>query len=199
MSNFQLPQTDFYFHEDGAMWTQTSKELLLGKRSVIFTVPGAFACNCKPGCDCGQGCCALCDYEKAYDSIIAQGVDQVFCLSVNDDHVMRAWGKHLGISKVKLLPDGNGTFTQGAKAVVAKENMGMGLRAWRVALIVNENGVVESCVMEDGQRANATEDDYEDTKPSVVLEQLQILNANNQQAEASDADMELMLDALAQG
>ena len=188
MSNFQLPQTDFYFHDQGAMWTETSKELFLGKRSVIFTTPGAFACDR-----------ALLDYEQAYDSIIAQGVNEVYCLSVNDDYVMRAWGKSLGINKVKLLPDGNGTFTQGAKAVVAKENKGMGLRAWRVALIVNENGVVESCVMEDGQRANATDNAYEETKPSVVIEQLQILNANNAEAEKSDAGIEDMLQALTQG
>ena len=196
MSNFQLPVVDFYF-KDGAILT--SKDLFLGKRSVIFTVPGAFACDCGPACDCGEACCALCDYEKAYDDIIAQGVDQVYCLSVNDDYVMEAWAKHLDINKVFLLPDGNGAFTQGAKAVVAKENRGMGLRAWRVAMIVNENGVVESCVMEDGQRANASDDVYVETRPAVVIEQLQILNANNKQAEASDADIEQMLEAIAQG
>ena len=112
---------------------------------------------------------------------------------------MRAWGESLGISKVKLLPDGNGTFTHGAKAVAAKENRGMGLRAWRVALIINENGVVESCVMEDGQRANATDDVYEETKPAVVIEQLQILNANNAQAAEADGGLEQMLEALKDG
>jgi peroxiredoxin len=188
MSNFQLPVVDFYFQDPGVTTTQTSKELFLGKRSVIFTVPGAFV----------SGCSTLSDYEKAYDDLIAEGVDQVFCVSVNDDFVMKAWAEHLGIKKVQLLPDGNGAFTQGAKAVVAKENMGMGLRAWRVALVVNENGVVESCVMEDGQRANAAEDVYEETKPAVVIEQLQILNANNQNAGEADANLEDLL-KLAQG
>ena len=188
MSNFQLPVVDFYFHGDGAMRTATSKELFLGKRSVIFTVPGAFY----------PGHATLQDYEAAYDEIRALGVDEVFCVSVNDDHVLKAWGDSLGVTKVKLLPDGNGAFTQGAKAVVAKENEGMGLRAWRVALIVNENGVVESCVMEDGQRANASDDVYEETKPSVVIDQLQILNANNENAGEADANLEELL-KLAQG
>ena len=199
MSAIQIPVVDFHFVVTGGSYTQNTKDLFLGKRTVLFTVPGAFACECKPGCDCGEGCCAVCDYEKAYDDIIAEGVDQVYCLSVNDDYVMRAWAKHLGVKKVKLLPDGNGAFTAGIKAVAAKENEGMGLRAWRVALIINENGVVESCVMEDGQRANACNDEYIETKPEVVLDQLRILKANNEQAAQADGNMEEILASLAQG
>ena len=198
MSNFQLPVVDFHFHEDGARYTLTSKDLFLGKRSVIFSVPGAFTCTTAYWeCDCGA--CAPCDYEKAHDDIAALGVDQIFCLSVNDDHVMQAWFETLGLEKVKRLPDGNGAFANGMKAIVAKENMGMGLRAWRVAIIVNENGVVESCVMEDGQRANASDDVYEETRPSVVIEQLQILKANNEQAAKADGNLDELMSVISAG
>ena len=45
-----------------------------------------------------------------YDMFREQGIDEVFCLSVNDAFVMNAWGKDQGIEKVKLIPDGNGSL-----------------------------------------------------------------------------------------
>ena len=102
---------------------------------------------------------------------------------------MNAWGKSLGIEKVKLVPDGNGYFTQGLKAVVAKENVGMGLRSWRIAFVINENGIVEWAGVEDGQRANASDDPYEETTPNKVIEALKELNANNEAAANADTDI----------
>ena len=94
----------------------TSEDLFAGKRCVLFSLPGAFTPTCStthlPG------------YEEVYDEIKGLGVDEVYCLSVNDAFVMRQWGLNLGLAedktpgangfeKVKLLPDGAAHFTRG--------------------------------------------------------------------------------------
>ena len=83
---------------------KTSKELFGGKRVVIFSLPGAFT----PTCSSQQ----LPGYERLYDEFRAQGIDEIYCVSVNDAFVMNAWAEQLGIKKVKMLPDGNGDFTR---------------------------------------------------------------------------------------
>ena len=62
------------------------------------------------------------------------------------------------------------TSLKALKAVVAKENTGMGLRSWRIAFIINENGIVEWAGVEEGQRANASDDPYEETTPNKVID-----------------------------
>ena len=175
-----IPQVDHYFVEDGNVNIKTTKDLFLGKRTVLFCIDGAFT---------DVSTTQLLGFEEAYADIISNEVDQVLCVSVNDGFVMSAWGGFLGIEKVKLVPDGNGYFTQGLKAVVAKENTGMGLRSWRIAFIINENGIVEWAGVEEGQRANASDDPYEETTPNNVIIALKELNANNAAADGADTDI----------
>jgi peroxiredoxin len=175
-----IPQTDFYFVFDGEIDIKTTKDLFLGRRTVLFCVPGAFT---------EASTTQLLGFEAAYEDIISNGIDQVLCVSVNDGYVMDAWAQAHGVHDVALVPDGNGYFTQGLKAVVAKENTGMGLRSWRVAFIINENGIVEWAGVEDGQRANSSDDPYEKTTPNEIILALKELNANNEAAEGADTDI----------
>jgi peroxiredoxin len=145
-----IPQVDFYLRENGDWSIKTTKDLMAGKRVVLFLLPGAFT----PTCSTQQ----LPGFEEAYDEIRSYGVDEVFCISVNDAFVMNAWGESLGVSKVKLLPDGNGDFTRGLRAAVEKSNLGFGARAWRCALIVTAEGEVQWAGVEEGQRANASDE-----------------------------------------
>ena len=46
-------------------------------------------------------------FEAAYNNFKLEGVDEVWCVSVNDGFVMNAWQRELGIEKVKMIPDGN--------------------------------------------------------------------------------------------
>jgi peroxiredoxin len=112
---------------------RTTSELFGSKRVVVFALPGAFTPTCSsthlPG------------YEKRYDDLNALGVDDVYCLSVNDAFVMFQWGKHQGVEKVKLLPDGNGEFTRKMGMLVEKSNLGFGMRSWRYSMIVNDEQV----------------------------------------------------------
>jgi hypothetical protein len=66
----------------------TTDDFFKGKRVVMFALPGAFTPTCSsthvPG------------YHAAYSEILKEGVDEIYCLSVNDAFVMRQWGLHLG-------------------------------------------------------------------------------------------------------
>ena len=191
MSNFQLPVVDFYVlpEEGNDLEIKTSKDVFLGKRTVMFMLPGAFT----PTCSEQQ----LPGFEACHDQILDLGVDQVVCVSVNDAFVMRAWGRSLGVTKTILLPDGNGSFTEGLKALVSKGNKGFGMRAWRLAMIINESGVVEWAGVEEGQRANASDDPYEESTPERTIGALIQLQANNIASSEADANIAHSFEELA--
>jgi len=141
----------------------TSDEIFKGKRVVLFALPGAFTPTCSsthlPG------------YEKHYDDLKALGIDDVYCLSVNDAFSMYQWGKQLGAKNVKLLPDGNGDFTRGMDMLVKKENLGFGDRSWRYSILVND-GVVEKMFSEPGKMDNCPEDPFTCSDVETMLNYL---------------------------
>ena len=106
-----------------------------GKRVVIFGVPGAFTPTCSerhiPG------------YLEHLAGLKARGVDEVWCVSVNDGYVMAAWGRDRGaIGKVRMLGDGNGELTTKLGLDVDRSSGGMGRRSLRYSLLI-EDGVVK--------------------------------------------------------
>lgn len=109
-------------------------DLLAGKRSVVFALPGAFTPTCTT-----EQCPA---FERSYDDFKAAGADEVYCLSVNDAFVMFQWGKMLGVEKVKLLPDGSGDFTRRMGMLINKDHLGFGDRSWRYAMVVEDGEIV---------------------------------------------------------
>ncbi len=141
----------------------TSDEIFKGKRVVLFALPGAFTPTCSsthlPG------------YEKHYDDLKAQGIDDVYCLSVNDAFSMYQWGKQLGAKNVKLLPDGNGDFTRGMDMLVKKENLGFGDRSWRYSILVND-GVIEKMFSEPGKMDNCPDDPFTCSDVETMLNYL---------------------------
>jgi thioredoxin-dependent peroxiredoxin len=139
----------------------TSDDVFAGKRIVVFALPGAFTPTCT-----SEQCPA---YESSYDAIRATGVDEVYCLSVNDAFVMFQWGKMLGLEKVKLLPDGAGHFTRRMGMLINKDHLGFGDRSWRYAMVVEDGRVVawfeEPGINDDGSDA----DPYSESAPDKVL------------------------------
>jgi thioredoxin-dependent peroxiredoxin len=134
----------------------TTAELFGNKRCVLFGVPGAFTPTCTNA--------HLPGYVKRYAEIKACGIDEVYCLSVNDAFVMRQWGLKLGLqeetkdasnplnpgnfSKVKLIPDGACLFTRGMGMSCAwVSERGFGERSWRYSAVIN-NGIVEKIFIE---------------------------------------------------
>jgi len=158
---YQVPQVEFVFREDGEFVAKPSLDLFTGKRVVIFSLPGAFT----PTCSAYQ----LPGFEEQYEEFVQLGIDDIYCISVNDGFVMNAWAKEQGIEKVKLIPDGNAFFTRSMGYLVNKSNLGFGQRSWRYAAVV-ENGVIEKMFVEDGMRDNADTDPYEVSTPEAVLE-----------------------------
>ncbi|WP_295614150.1 peroxiredoxin, partial [Chamaesiphon sp. GL140_3_metabinner_50] len=127
----------------------TTQDIFAGKRVVVFSLPGAFTPTCStthlPG------------YDAAYEEIKSLGVDEVYCVSVNDAFVMFQWGKNMEVKNVKLLPDGNGEFSRKIGMLVDKANLGFGMRSWRYSMVVND-GKVEQVFVEAGYSDNCETD-----------------------------------------
>ena len=100
-----------------------------------------------------------------------KGIDEIYCLSVNDSFVMNSWFDSLGITNCFPLPDGNGEFTEGCGMSVHKGNLGFGIRSWRYAMVINDN-VVENLFVEEGFGDNIETDPYEVSTPENVLNNL---------------------------
>lgn len=116
--------------------------LFAGKKVVLFTLPGAFTPTCSqkhlPG------------YVARHAEITAQGVDLIACLSVNDAFVMKAWAEqHDALGKIVMLADGSGALTKALGIEVDLGGFGMGLRARRGVLVIDD-GAVSSIDMEEG-------------------------------------------------
>ena len=149
----------------GGEWKDVStKELFGDKKVVIFSLPGAFT----PTCSGEQ----LPTYDEMYSQFKDKGIDDVYCVSVNDAFVMNAWARDLGIKNVKMIPDGDGTFTRSMGMLVNKPKQGFGMRSWRYAAIVN-NGTIENMFIEPGQNDFSDDDDpYTVSSPEHVLSKL---------------------------
>ncbi|CCE22838.1 peroxiredoxin [Methylotuvimicrobium alcaliphilum] len=141
----------------------SSDDIFKGKKVVLFSLPGAYTPTCSsthlPG------------YEAKYQDIIDQGVDDVYCLSVNDAFTMFQWSKHLGIEHVKMLPDGNGDFTRLMGMLVKKENLGFGYRSWRYSMLV-EDGKIVKLFSEPGFSDNCPDDPFTVSDADTMLDYL---------------------------
>lgn len=138
----------------------TSAEIFEGKKIVVVALPGAFTPTCSST--------HLPRYEALFKDFRAAGVDDIYCLSVNDAFVMFQWGKSLDAQHVKMLPDGNAEFTRKMGMLVDKQNLGFGMRSWRYAMIV-DNGCIEQLFVEPGFEDNCPVDPFEVSDADTVL------------------------------
>lgn len=144
----KLPSAEFSVMTADGQQRLSTDVVFSGRRVVLFAVPGAFT----PTCSMNH----LPGFLAAIDNIKARGVDTVACVSVNDVHVMDAWGKASGADgKIMMLADGNGEFT---RAVGLEKNLsagGMGMRSSRYSMLV-EDGVVKTLNVEDKPGVNVS-------------------------------------------
>ena len=117
-------------------------DLVKGKTIAIFGLPGAFTPTCSaqhlPG------------YVKLADQLKAKGVDEIWCISVNDAFVMGAWGrdqKATGI--VRMMADGSAAFTRALGLEFDLVAKGFGVRSQRYSMLV-QDGVVKQLNVESG-------------------------------------------------
>ena len=106
-----------------------------GKTIVLFALPGAYTPTCSakhvPG------------YVARFDELRAAGVDEIWCLSVNDAFVMHAWGRDQKVGgKVRMMADGNADFAKAVGLTLDLRARGFGLRSNRYAMLVTDGVVI---------------------------------------------------------
>ena len=138
----------------------TTDDYFANKRVVLFSLPGAFT----PICSTQQ----LPGYEERANEIKALGIDEIYCLSINDSYVMNAWAKAQGLENVKVIPDGSGYFTRAMGMMVQKDPEGFGVRSWRYAMVVN-NKEIEAMFVEPGYQENCPTDPYGVSSAESIL------------------------------
>ena len=116
-------------------------DMVKGKTIIVFGLPGAYTPTCSakhvPG------------YVQLHNALKAKGVDEVWCVSVNDAFVMGSWGREQGTKgKVRMLGDGNAEFSQAVDLTLDLTGRGMGIRSNRYAMLVKD-GVVKALHVEE--------------------------------------------------
>ena len=106
-----------------------------GKTIGLFALPGAFTPTCSakhvPG------------YVEKFADLKAAGVDEIWCVSVNDTFVMGAWARDQKTNgKVRMLADGDAAFTQATGLTLDLNGKGLGLRSNRYSMLVKDGKVV---------------------------------------------------------
>jgi peroxiredoxin len=157
----QVPDVTFRLRSEGRWQEKSSAELFRGRSVVVFAVPGAFASACSgrhlPG------------YVALARNIKRMGIDEIFCVAVNDAFVMNAWARDQGIEdEVTLLPDGNGDFARAMGMLVDQSRLGVGQRSWRYAMVVRD-GVIQRIFAEDRRGG---EDPFEVSDAITMLDYL---------------------------
>lgn len=136
--------TEFFDTETGACAVGPNAfqvaDLVKDKTIAIFAVPGAFTPTCSakhlPG------------YVAKADALRAKGVDEIWCVSVNDAFVMGAWGRdQKAAGKVRMMADGGAVWTRALGLDMDLTERGMGVRSQRYSALV-ENGVVKKLNVE---------------------------------------------------
>ena len=144
------------------IWVEMTKQQLFdGKRVVVFGLPGAFT----PTCSSQQ----LPGYEQAYSEFRDAGIDDIYCVTVNDSFICNEWHVDQGLVNVKLIPDGSAEFTIKMGMDVRKDNLGFGIRSWRYAAIIDDGHVIQEFV-EPGFADNFEGDPYDISAPDNVLD-----------------------------
>lgn len=115
--------------------------LVKGKKILMFALPGAFTPTCSakhvPG------------YLEHYNAIKAKGVDEIWCVAVNDAFVMGAWGREQKVAgKIRMMADGAAQWTKALGMEFDLTARGMGIRSQRYAALLDD-GVVKVLHLEE--------------------------------------------------
>lgn len=143
----RVPTTNLFEPGESGPEKLSTDQLFKGRKVVLVGMPGAFTPTCHRN--------HLPGFIENRDAILAKGVDEIVILSTNDTHVLRAWAESSGgKGKVRFVSDGNTDFISQAGLSFDGSGTGMGTRARRFAMIVDD-GVVTAMALEEktGQTA----------------------------------------------
>ena len=154
-----IPQVTFRTRE-GEQWVDVSTdEIFKNKTVVVFSLPGAFTPTCSST--------HLPRYNELAPVLFENGVDDIVCISVNDTFVMNAWLADQEAEQVRVIPDGNGEFTDGMGMLVDKQDLGFGKRSWRYSMLVKD-GIIEKMFIEPDKPGDPFEVSDADTMLNYI-------------------------------
>ena len=131
----QIPDIEIFHLIDGEPQTSKIRDILGNGKIILFGLPGAFTSTCSK--------LHLPWYVANTDKIKAKGIENIFCLSVNDPFVMNAWGEaNNAAGKITMLSDPYLLFTKAIGAEVDRNSKGMGIRSNRYAMVIQNLEVV---------------------------------------------------------
>ncbi|WP_116474289.1 glutathione peroxidase [Zobellella maritima] len=154
-----VPQVTFRTRHQDQWLDVTSDDIFKDKTVVVFSLPGAFT----PTCSATH----LPRYNELAPVLFENGVDDIVCISVNDTFVMNAWLADQEADNIRVIPDGNGEFTDGMGMLVDKQDLGFGKRSWRYSMLVKD-GIIEKMFIEP----NKPGDPFEVSDADTMLEYL---------------------------
>jgi peroxiredoxin len=132
-------------------------DLTKGKTIALFALPGAYTPTCSASHVPG--------FLANLEAFKAKGVDEVWCLSVNDAFVMDAWGRdQKGTGKIRFLADGSAEFTNKVGLVLDLTAKGLGVRSHRYSMLIKD-GVITQLNLDEGGK-------LELSSAEVLLKQL---------------------------
>ena len=118
----------------------TTDDLFKGKKVALFALPGAFT----PTCSAKH----VPSYIQNFDALKGKGVDEIWCLSVNDAFVMGAWSRDQKAGgKIRFMADGSADYTKKLGLELDLNARGMGMRSQRYSMLVDD-GVVKTLNVE---------------------------------------------------
>ena len=149
----------------GGSWIdKTTDDLFADKKVVLFSLPGAFT----PTCSGEQ----LPSYDEHFNEFKDVGIDEVYCISVNDAFVMNAWARDLDIKNVKMIPDGDGAFTRSLGMLVNKPLQGFGMRSWRYSALIDNKEIIKFNEEPGMNNLSLDDDPYTVSDPNTMLKYL---------------------------
>jgi peroxiredoxin len=130
----------FDLDDSGTLRAVSASERFVGKRIVLFAVPGAFTRTCSEK--------HLPSFVQHADALKAQGIDEIVCVAVNDAMVLAAWARERdAVGKISMLSDGLCEFTRAVGLEQDLSNRGFGMRSKRYAMLI-EDGIVANISVE---------------------------------------------------
>ena len=144
MMNKIIPSIKVPIIQQGIVSKVILSDEFKGKKIIMFGVPGAFTPTCSEK--------HMPSYIKLHNEFIAKGIDDIYCLSVNDEYVMQAWLlSYTEGDKILGIADGNGEVSKNLNLLVDKSANFMGMRCSRFAMIVQDNNIEELLIETPGE------------------------------------------------
>ncbi len=145
----QIPDTEIFHLIDGEPKQNKLSEILGNGKIILFGLPGAFTSTCSklhlPG------------FVANANKIKEKGIENIFCISVNDPYVMNAWGDANNTEeKIKMLSDPYLLFTKAIGAEVDRNSKGMGIRSNRYAMVIENLEVLKIQVEKETKQCGLT-------------------------------------------